>query len=493
MVIAVLGILSVGAIAVISDTSDEQRFTTTLKQMKEIRVALVGKWEAQSFAPADGLGMPLNSSWAPQSANLVGLWHLDETSGPTLSDSSTLGNTGSIIGSVTLGHPGKVKTSLEALSTGGFSAPLDLSTTNIVTVAAWVNYLGCADPSRCILWEFSSNYSINKGFIASISDSSGGFVPAGSMSVGEQNLNGSFIRYTSAPTLGWHHVVVVYDRSNAAANSIVIYIDGSAVSTSSASNQNSNDAFGSSVFYFLGRTASSLYTSARLDEVAVWSSALSATDVSTIYSRQVAGYRPLHRTQFGFMGDIGALPTVAQGIAALLVNPGLPPWAMDASARIGLGWNGPYLTNGLLGTDYTKDAWGTAYLYDPAANPPTLTSLGADHIAGGLSYNADIVLQIPTPLLLATVHGIIWNNNVPWNGTAQIELNAPNGAGVIQQSLTSITPADAGVFNISNIPLGTRSFTIYEPSKAGATHTAGPFVFPIDRNQTALTIQATGL
>ena len=488
MVIGLLSILSVVSIAIMTDTSNEQRFTTTVKQMKEIREAIIGKWEPQSFAAADGLGMPLNSSWAPHSADLVGLWHLDETGGGALTDSSGLGNNGTTVGTITLGNPGKVKTSLQATGAGGWSAPLDLSLTNIVTVTAWFNYLGCSDPAQCILWEFSSNYSTNPhvGFIASVSDFSGvGGMPMGSMSFGQKNINGTFIRYTATPSLGWHHLAVVYDRSNAGANTITTYLDGAAVATTSAIANSGGDNFGTDTLYFLGRTASSLYTSARMDEVAVWTSALSAGDISNIYTRQSAGYRPLHRNSFGFLGDVGAIPTAGQGLAALWTNPGLPAWAINTPTRIGIGWNGPYLNNGFLGTDYTKDAWGNPYLYNPGANPPTLISRGAGR--------ADITLDIPAALISATVQGVIWNNGIPWAGTAQVELNAPDGNGALTSTLTNVTPIDNGGFTFNTVPLGTRSITIYEPTKIGAVHTSGPFIFPVDRSNTAVTIQATGL
>jgi prepilin-type N-terminal cleavage/methylation domain-containing protein len=99
------------------------------------------------------------------------------------------------------------------------------------------------------------------------------------------------------------------------------------------------------------------------------------------------------RTSFGYIGDVGGIPTAVQGIAALTANPGVPVggWAMDATTRIGLGWNGPYLKAGDSGTDYTKDAWGTNFVYSPAAVPPTLVSLGADRWRRSQSrhHNAD--------------------------------------------------------------------------------------------------------
>ena len=49
------------------------------------------------------------------------------------------------------------------------------------------------------------------------------------------------------------------------------------------------------------------------------------------------------RTDFGYVGDVGALPP---NLDALYQNPG------GFSS-----WNGPYITNGTANNDYKKDAW----------------------------------------------------------------------------------------------------------------------------------------
>src|SRR4051812_41686309 len=88
------------------------------------------------------------------------------------------------------------------------------------------------------------------------------------------------------------------------------------------------------------------------------------------------------RTSFGYVGDMGGIPTVAQGIGALVTNPGLPVWTLDQTVHFGRGWNGPYLASASNGTNFTVDAWGNALVYSPATSPPTLTSLGADGATG---------------------------------------------------------------------------------------------------------------
>ena len=186
------------------------------------------------------------------------------------------------------------------------------------------------------------------------------------------------------------------------------------------------------------------------------------------------------RSSFGFLGDIGGLPTNAQGLNALLVNPGLPLWAVNTAARFALGWNGPYITGGGIGTNYVQDGWGRNYTFNFGVNPATITSLGADGVAGGTEFNQDIVVQIPSTLLSATVHGFISSSGAPYTGTATVDMFYPV-AGVLTSVTVNVVVADSGHFVFANIPFGRRSFTIYIPSKAAPTQTIGPVLFVVDK------------
>lgn len=77
-----------------------------------------------------------------------------------------------------------------------------------------------------------------------------------------------------------------------------------------------------------------------------------------------------------FKLDVGRYPTNAEGLQALVANPG------SAS-----GWNGPYLKGGL-----PSDPWGNPYRYaNPGPNGGIeILSLGADNAPGGEGENADI-------------------------------------------------------------------------------------------------------
>jgi type II secretory pathway pseudopilin PulG len=189
------------------------------------------------------------------------------------------------------------------------------------------------------------------------------------------------------------------------------------------------------------------------------------------------------RSSFGYQGDIGGIPSSAQGLAALWTMPsGFSAYAIDSGSRIGVGWNGPYLNVTSSGVDYTIDGWGNSFVYNPTASPPTVVSLGADGAAGGTGYNQDITMELPSNVTNATVFGVIVDNGAVWNQAADIVLNEPNGSGVIQTVTTSVVAGNNGAFSFTGIPIGIRSLTVYVGSQASPTQTLGPIVFSITSN-----------
>lgn len=189
------------------------------------------------------------------------------------------------------------------------------------------------------------------------------------------------------------------------------------------------------------------------------------------------------RTSFGYLGDVGGIPTAGQGLAALTTNPGVPVagYAINSTVRFGIGWNGPYLSGGNSGTDYTTDLWGNALVYSPAAVPPTVVSRGSDGAAGGTGFAQDITVSMPVELRVATVRGFICVNGAPFTASAEVQLNYPNGSGVLTQTTDAVIPAENGQFSFANVPMGIRSITVYIPSIAAPTQTIGPVVITVDK------------
>jgi len=196
---------------------------------------------------------------------------------------------------------------------------------------------------------------------------------------------------------------------------------------------------------------------------------------------------PGSKSHFGYIGDMGALPTVTQGLTALWSIPdGYDPWGLKDEARIGVGWNGPYLGDqGVAGVDYSKDAWGTSYVYDPSADPITLTSYGADRASGGTGLNADITLTIPFNRIQYSVHGVILKSGNPWSGSLEVEIHYPDpdSSSVISRSIV-IGSGDSGAFRFDKIPPGIRSITLYLPDKSTSTVVYGPYIVSVDQPNT---------
>ncbi len=77
-----------------------------------------------------------------------------------------------------------------------------------------------------------------------------------------------------------------------------------------------------------------------------------------------------------FRLDVGRYPTTAEGLNALITNPGID------------GWNGPYLKKSVV----PNDAWKRPFQYQSPGSHGEydLFSYGADGTPGGDGYNKDI-------------------------------------------------------------------------------------------------------
>ena len=104
------------------------------------RFRLAGR-AAGAFALVVVLLLPL-SPVARASSSVVGLWHLDETSGTTAFDSSGNGNNGAISGPVTLGVPGQLNTAYSFVPKGTViiqNASDLVPGTAKITISYWLN------------------------------------------------------------------------------------------------------------------------------------------------------------------------------------------------------------------------------------------------------------------------------------------------------------------------------------------------------------------
>jgi type II secretory pathway pseudopilin PulG len=155
------------------------------------------------------------------------------------------------------------------------------------------------------------------------------------------------------------------------------------------------------------------------------------------------------RIDFGYVGDVGSMPP---NLDALVQNPG------GYST-----WQGPYITTGLAGGDFKKDAWNTPYVYTDTLLRST-----------GSGTNIDKLIANSTADLLAnTVEGYIVDadRQVPGsnNDSIKVSITYPNGSGGYTTS--SQTPSAKGNFAFSNIPIGNQTLrVIYLPKNDTLTY-----------------------
>jgi prepilin-type N-terminal cleavage/methylation domain-containing protein len=148
------------------------------------------------------------------------------------------------------------------------------------------------------------------------------------------------------------------------------------------------------------------------------------------------------RGDFGYVGDIGALPP---NLDALVFDPGYSTW------------EGPYLSGNFDNADFRKDAWGADFIY------------GGIYIRSvGSGSNIDKVIASGTAVLLENaIHGVLLdgNNTPPGNDfvdSVVIDLVYPDGAGGMAHN--TVSPGPDGSFEYPAVPIGNHTLrVIYLP------------------------------
>jgi type II secretory pathway pseudopilin PulG len=196
------------------------------------------------------------------------------------------------------------------------------------------------------------------------------------------------------------------------------------------------------------------------------------------------------RSDFGYVGDMGSIPTQTQGLSALWEMPSLAhAWEVDTSdpsdvARMGAGWNGPYLkSSSFFGADHSKDAWGNPLIYQPDSG--VLISHGSNGIQdvpGTVTGTAaDIRVNLPASHAKTTLYLVIQKSGAVWNGSADAELNYPLAPNGTLAKMSSSTAGANGLFTFNNVPLGKRTVKFYFPSSSAPVVNSGPYEITVDR------------
>lgn len=189
-------------------------------------------------------------------------------------------------------------------------------------------------------------------------------------------------------------------------------------------------------------------------------------------ARAIAGNAAVYaegaRTDFGYVGDVGALPP---SLDALAVNPGYSTW------------DGPYMSGNFESLGFRKDAWNVDYIYSDTL----LRSVGS-------GSNIDKVFASSSADLLSnSISGYILDADVNapgaiYDDSLLIDLIFPDGSGGI--TISSINPDANGGFSFTGIPVGNHTLRVvyipdsdtveYELSVNLGSGTYIDIIFPAD-------------
>jgi prepilin-type N-terminal cleavage/methylation domain-containing protein len=195
----------------------------------------------------------------------------------------------------------------------------------------------------------------------------------------------------------------------------------------------------------------------------------------TVLSNAMVGNPELNtngvRSDFGFVGDLGRLPTA---LTELVTQGALPAW----DAANGLGWHGPYVPGDFAQNPngYRTDGWGTLLTYAGATG--IVTSLGSDGAAGGAGYAADFAipdLTAPTDRRVGTITGRVTDlvgNPLASVAGATVAVSVTNNPvnGLPQAPAPSANTAADGSYTLNNIIIGRRTVQVTVTTGAATTY-----------------------
>lgn len=225
------------------------------------------------------------------SDNPLAYWRMGETGGTTATNLGSAGaaSNGTYTGGFTLNQTGAMPSDPSPSasfngSTGYMTAPVNLSTTQTVTVEFWLYKSSYANDDGLALELTTNVNNFATGFFVDPNGSNGFFR---SCHKGDAGYTcGDFTR----PSAGvWHHYVSVFDKSRST-NEISTYVDGILTSLNfGAGNSNNTNNFANANLYIMTRGGSSLFTNGLIQDVAIYVGTLSSDRVMTHYLK---GIRP---------------------------------------------------------------------------------------------------------------------------------------------------------------------------------------------------------
>jgi len=233
------------------------------------------------------LGPDLGPDTSPDTSTLgTGLlvyYKCESATGTTLEDSSGKGNNGTLVGGTTF-PSGKVGKALALAKVGsGYVSvpPAVFANAKDITIATWVNVTTAQNWQRVfdvgINAKLASNTSTGTKYMNFVPKNDGTNL---AFAISKDGYGSEQLLSSTALATGtWKHVAVVLSSGQG-----VLYVDGAAVSTSSALSLRPAD-LGTIDYAYLGKSqfTSDPYFDGQIDEFRVYGRALSASEIVALY------------------------------------------------------------------------------------------------------------------------------------------------------------------------------------------------------------------
>src|SRR5271165_1007384 len=317
----------------------------------------------------------------------VGYWPFDDGSGTKATDASGNGHTATLVNGVTW-VPGKIggAVSANAAASQYVSIPaVNLSSTHAVTIALWSKRTYSTAGGHT-LFEATPNFiQSTTGF---------GFFPDDSTCQGVQAaINGDVGETANCynqPSSGvWHHLAIVYDKTQTGGNQVALYIDGALQNpTRSLYASTNTNYFGNNPIYLFSQGGTTMFDSGKLDDVRVFASALTAAQIQQIYN--------FGKTQIGedILVSVDSLGAMTTPSFTTSVNGALLVAFFASDGPASPGQTATVSGGGLTWTlrQRSNKQWGTAEIWAATAPNAPFTATVTAQAAGCSCYHGSLTV-----------------------------------------------------------------------------------------------------
>jgi hypothetical protein len=177
---------------------------------------------------------------------------------------------------------GKIGDAISANGTNQYGTvpAINLSGTNTITVAFWANRT-YSTTIESVMLENTTNYNLSTTGFGLFPDDTG---CKGIQAAVHGNVGYSVNCYAQPSSGVWHHLAIIYDKTQAANAQTALYIDGVLQTPTSHLNtaQNTN-GFGNNPLYLFSRAGSQFFNGGEMDDLRIYNRALSAGEIQQLY------------------------------------------------------------------------------------------------------------------------------------------------------------------------------------------------------------------